>query len=758
MADFSKRAPNASLYFFEAAQLDAGTFQVVRFEGTEQISRPFTFELQLLSEDPDVDFDKVVNKPATFTMMRGDEEAPIHGIVTDFSVHGQTADHVVYEATLRPRLWRLGLSKRSRIFQEMKVEDILRTVFEGDGLSPSAFKFKLNESYSPREYCVQYQETDLNFVSRLMEFEGMCYFFDHKGGEETLIVTDKKSEHEKMPFPSSISYYTGAEGMDRDEEIVRRMKSQEQVVTGKVKLKDYDYRTADTLTAESQVDDNLPGTRYEYGEHYRDTERGKRLAKVRNEEIEAQHRTVHAESDCMGLRSGHLFTLENHFRKSLNQDYLVTKVEHKGSQRAGLDIGSTRESEEPTYRNSAECIPASVQYRPSRDTPKPEVSGVLTAKIESAGGDYAYIDDQGQYRAEMHFDEREGRSEGTKTLPVRMAQPYSGSDYGMHFPNHAGTEVILAFENGDIDRPVALGTSPNDANASPVTSENKTQNLIRTHAGNEVLIDDQEGETKICLRTPGGHEVCLNDEEKRIRLKTSGGHDLRMDDDDEHITLSSKGGHGLTVDDGKPGSPDEGIVLRTESGHDIQINDTDNAVEVETKKGNKMRIDDEKDNIKLESGENILAVSRSESRISIDGDKKVRIACGDASITLKNDGEIKLEGGPVKLKTSGGRTVKLADNASIIEASDQGGNSVKIGPSGVKLSASGNSVKVGPSGVAVTSASKVSVTAGASVTVKAASATVSAGMTSFSGVVQASSIVTSSVVSSSYTPGAGNIL
>jgi type VI secretion system secreted protein VgrG len=741
MADFSKRAPNASLYFFEAAQLDTGTFQVIRFEGTEQISRPFEFELQLISKDPDLDFDKVVGKPATFTMMRGDEEVPIHGIVTNFSLHGQTADQVVYEAMLRPRLWRLGLSKRSRIFQEMKVEDILRTVFKEDGLSPSAFKFKLNESYSPREYCVQYQETDLNFVSRLMEFEGMCYFFDHEGGEETLIVTDKKSEHEKIASTSSISYYTGAEGMDRDEEIVRQLKRQEQVVTGKVKLKDYDYRTADTLSAESQVNDDMPGTRYEYGEHYRDTERGKRLAKVRNEEIEAQHRTVQTESDCMGLRSGHLFTLEDHFRKSLNQDYLVTKVEHEGSQRAGLDIGSTRESEEPTYQNRAECIPASVQYRPPRDTPKPEVSGVLTARIESAGGDYAYIDDQGQYRAEMHFDEREGRSEGTKTLPVRMAQPYSGPDYGIHFPNHAGTEVILAFENGDIDRPVALGTSPNDANASPVTSENKTQNLIRTHAGNEVLIDDQEGETKICLRTPGGHEVCLNDEEKRIRLKTSEGHDLRMDDDDEHITLSSEGSHGLTIDDGKPGSPDEGLVLKTRSGHTIQIDDTDNIVRLKTSKKNSVKLNDGKDNVEVKSGSNKINVSKSKSKVKVDGDKEVKMECGDASVTLKKGGKVKIEGDPVKLETSKGQTATLKDDPGVIEARDTNGNSVKMGSGGVT----------------VNSSSKVTVNSGASVEVNAVAATVNAGMTKVAGVMQASTVITNSVVSSSYTPGAGNI-
>jgi len=694
MADFSKRAPNASLYFFEAAQLDTGTFQVIRFEGTEQISRPFEFELQLISKDPDLDFDKVVDKPATFTMMRGDEEVPIHGIVTNFSLHGQTADQVVYEAMLRPRLWRLGLSKRSRIFQEMKVEDILRTVFKEDGLSPSAFKFKLNESYSPREYCVQYQETDLNFVSRLMEFEGMCYFFDHEGGEETLIVTDKKSEHEKIASTSSISYYTGAEGMDRDEEIVRQLKRQEQVVTGKVKLKDYDYRTADTLSAESQVNDDMPGTRYEYGEHYRDTERGKRLAKVRNEEIEAQHRTVQTESDCMGLRSGHLFTLENHFRKSLNQDYLVTKVEHEGSQRAGLDIGSTRESEEPTYRNSAKCIPASVQYRPPRDTPKPEVSGVLTAKIESAGGDYAYIDDQGQYRAEMHFDEREGRSEGTKTLPVRMAQPYSGSDYGMHFPNHAGTEVILAFENGDIDRPVALGTAPNPSNKSPTVSSNKTQNIIRSFAGNEMILEDEEGATKIKLESTDKHKIEMDDGAPKITIRTSNEHNFELDDDNERITLCTEGGHCLRMEEGDI----NGIWLYSSGGNSLTLDDDDemmilqtigantlkmhnkkggSVVELNTSDGNKVKVEDSDDSVVISTsnGNNKIKVTESGEKINVEAKKEIEMKAGKSSIKLKKNGNIKISGknvtveGSKKVKVDGsGSTAEYTSSSASIDA------------------------------------------------------------------------------------------
>jgi len=509
MSTLEDRAANAALYFFEPAELDPDTLRVVRFEGTEGISQPFNFELQLISEDPDLDFGKVVNKPATFTMMRGDEPRPIRGIVTEFSICGRTADYVVYQATLQPRLHWLSLSYRSRIFQEKKVEDILRTVFKEDGLSSSDFKFKLQESYSPREYCVQYEETDLNFVSRLMEFEGMYYFFEHRDGQDTLVVTDKKSEHEKIPDPASLQFHQGAGGMVKEkQETVSQFVCEEQVVTGKVELKDYNYRGPKTMTVDSEMNSDMPGKRYEYGENFRDTERGDRLAKVRNEEIEARRKVLDGESDSLGLQSGFLFTLEKHYRKGLNADYLITQVEHQGSQRHGMPIDTIRSSEnkeesEPTYQNRFTCIPAAVQYRAPRNTPKPEVPGVMTAEVDGSG-DYAYLDDQGRYRAKMHFDQRD-KSPGTATHPIRMKQPHSGKgEAGFHKPSHPGTEMIFACENGDPDRPMALGTAPNPDNESPVDNENSSQHIFQTTSDNEFVIEDQGGQERIELHTPYG--------------------------------------------------------------------------------------------------------------------------------------------------------------------------------------------------------------------------------------------------------------
>lgn len=666
MPTFPERAANVALYSFEPAHLDPDTFQVVRFEGTEGISRLFSFELQLVSESPDIDFSKVVNQPATFTMMREDVDLPVNGIVTDFSQQGRSADYVSYRATLQPRLQRLSLTQRSRIFQEMSVEDILRSVLKEAGMSASDFRFALQGSYSPREYCVQYQESDLHFINRLMEFEGMYYYFEHEDGRDVLVVADQKGEHEKISSPATLRYHDGAGGMvDQKQETVERFVCEEQVVTGTVQMTDYNYRTPETMTVESEVNGEMPGTYSEYGEHFRDADQGKRLAQVRNEEIEARRRVMTGESDSMGFRSGFLFTLEQHFRQTLNADYLLTEITHEGSQRGGLDIdarqpsqngqtnGEADTSPEPEYRNRFTCIPATVQYRPPRETKKPEVPGVVTATVESAGGDYAYIDDQGRYRAKMHFDHREDRSDGTRTLPIRMNQPYTGPDYGMHFPNHADTEMLIAFENGDVDRPIALGTTPNPSNKSPSVSDNKMENILRTFSGNELLMDDTKGETQVKLNSANAHQLLFDDKNEKIELLSTDSHRVLLDDKKKRIEIQSKKGRKILLDD-----ENEVMSVVSETGHYLHVSDKDDNVTISDADGKhvltldysneKMSLVTQGD-IGLEADGSIELTSKS---LSIETEKGAEMTVGgdltqsvDGSVTIEAQGDVTADAG-----------------------------------------------------------------------------------------------------------------
>jgi len=507
---------NQSHFSFETAAVAPDALQVVDFNGVEEISRTYKFVVRLVSEDGELDLDAIIGKPATLSLRRREgDPLPIHGVVSDFRQGGHVADRYAYEATLVPRLWLLSLSYQCRVFQQMRVDEIVSDVLKQAGLGSRDFRFALKAQLPMREYCVQYRETDLDFIQRLLEHEGIYYFFEQPaGGKEVLVFTDDRAESPDIDGGRKIEYHTGA-GLvgNEDVETVREFSAQRQVVTGHVILKDYNYRTPETqLVARAQLETQMPGVFYDYGAHFKDTKEGDRLARVRSEEFEAGRRVFRGESDTPALRAGHVFALAEHFRADFNADYLLTRVEHEGSQGRGFGIGL--EGSAATYRNRFTALLATTQFRPPRLTPQPRLAGIITARLETAGGDYAYIDDQGRYKVKLPFD-LSGRGNGSASRAVRMAQPYSGPGYGMHFPNRAGGEMVLACVDGDVDRPLGLSTVPNPSNGSPVTGGNNAQCVIRSAGNNELTLDDSIGAENVLLHGSKDWTIDIVNEKKQ---------------------------------------------------------------------------------------------------------------------------------------------------------------------------------------------------------------------------------------------------
>ena len=507
---------NQSHFFFEAAGIPADVLQVVDFSGVEEISRTYRFVVRLVSDDGELDLDGIIGKPATLSLCRREgEPLPLHGVVTEFRQGGHVADRYAYEATLVPRLWLLSLSYQCRVFQQMRVDEIVTDVLKQAGLGSRDFRFALRASLPMREYCVQYRETDLDFVQRLLEHEGIYYFFEQPAdGREVIVFTDDRSESPDIDGGRTVEYHTGAGLVGRDDtETIREFSAQRQVVTGNVILKDYNYRTPETqLVARAQLEADMPGVFYDYGAHFKDSAEGDRLARVRSEEFEAGRRVFHGESDAPALRAGHVFALAEHFRSDVNADYLLTRIEHEGSQGEGLGVGL--DGPVATYRNRFTALLATTQFRPGRLTPVPRIAGIITARLETAGGDYAYIDDQGRYKVKLPFD-LSSRGNGSASRAVRMAQPYSGPGYGMHFPNRAGGEMVLACIDGDVDRPIGLSTVPNPSNASPVSAGNNAQCVIRSAANNELTLDDSIGAENILLHGTKDWTIDIVNEKKQ---------------------------------------------------------------------------------------------------------------------------------------------------------------------------------------------------------------------------------------------------
>ena len=327
---------------------------------------------------------------------------------------------------------------------------------------------------------------------------------DRRG--EKVIFTDTRISHTPLSQGDTI-IYSPVSGLEasHEKEIVRSFHCRMNLTPQSVLLKDYNYRKPSLdVSGSADVDARGRGQVYSYGDHIRTPEEGNRIAKIKAEGLLCRKEVFHGEGSVPYMMPGYTFTLKDHYRGSFNQSYLVTDVSHEGNQTGYLLAGITMGHEDRGvyYRNSFSSIVSTVQFRPEHDAEKPRISGTLTAKIDaSASGQYAELDTQGRYTVIVPFD-TSGRKDGKASAPIRMAQPYAGSDHGMHFPLHKGTEVLLTFIDGDPDRPIIQAAVPNPETQSPVNVNNQTMSAITTAGGNKIHIEDQAGSERILMHSP----------------------------------------------------------------------------------------------------------------------------------------------------------------------------------------------------------------------------------------------------------------
>jgi len=493
-------------FTFVSQAMEEDTFEVVRFRGTEGLSRLYEFEITLVSGNPEIDLKAILRNPATLTIIRSDgDDRLIHGIPSLFEQLHEHGDRVFYRAVLVPRVWHADLYRENQLFLDKTVPDIIREILRQAGLTTDDYALRLTGTYPQWEYICQYGETDFDFISRWMEREGIYYYFQHTQEFEKLIITDNSTSHENIPDTSTIEYHPPSSLRARDEEVVRELICRQKMLPKKVILRDYNYRRPDLeLRGEAQVDPQGRGDVYFYGEHFKTPEQGNALAAIRAQEILCREKTFNGESTAPTICPGFLFELTGHYRDTYNQRFLITEVVHEGDQAGallGMEQHDAEEGREITYANQFTCIPADLQYRPERRTPKPRFFGTMNAKIEAGDDQYAEIDEHGRYKVRLFFDQSD-RGTGKASRWVRMAQPYAGQNYGMHFPLHGNTEVLLTFVNGDPDRPVIAGSVPNPDTASPVTSGNHTLCMIKTGGGNQIHTEDKTGGQLMKLQSP----------------------------------------------------------------------------------------------------------------------------------------------------------------------------------------------------------------------------------------------------------------
>ena len=518
---------------------DAGIdgLEVIGLSGQEAISEPFRFELQLRApRDSAVPFEALVGRPLQVELRIPQRPGRIwHGIVTELSETGRDGRHAYYDAVLAPRLWLKTKIIRSRVFQDKTVPQILGEAVFAD----LDVELRLVEQYPPHAYCVQYRESDFDFASRLMEEEGLYYYFEHADGRHRMIVADRSSTSPVAPTDAALKFDDQAGGR-HDGARVFRWKKTQQVQFNELSLRDYTFEAPKKrMQAGHQAPDtvqvgtvthplrlgpslgiethDLPGAA---GRRFDDIDmdgkdRGsqlesvlnenRRLARIRMEAASADSLTIRAESDAAPLTPGCKFKLAEHH--NADGDYLLTRVEHSVRQTGDADG-------DEAYSNRFGCIPLSLPYRPRFDTPRPTIAGTQTATVVGFTADsngQIFTDKFGRVKVRFHWD-RSDADDATRSCWLRVAQPWAGQGWGSMYIPRVGQEVVVAFEEGDPDAPIVLGSVYNADQTPPYPLPEQASRsgfMTQTNDGSpgsvanhsELRFDDSRGKEQVLLHS-----------------------------------------------------------------------------------------------------------------------------------------------------------------------------------------------------------------------------------------------------------------
>ncbi len=486
---------------------------------TEHLGQLFEFDVEALSDDGSIRPEELLGKPASVALeMPGDEKRYFHGLVCAMGTSGTAGNRnrlFGYRLILRPWLWLLTRRTDTRIFQSQTVVDILKKVFEP--FSPEV-DFQVKGAFPKYDYCVQYRETDFNFVSRLMEQEGIYYYFTHEADRHTMVIVNTPSAHRASPWGETFLFRDNADAQLDFAPIVQ-WRTTKEIQPTKVVLRDYDFQKPD-VNLETKADATREGAsmvleHYDYPGDYVDRSGGERYSKLRIEELQARYSRVHGAGPLRGMVCGTRFTLEEHPRDDQNREHLVL------STRTQMAFSGYESSEDTTFcQCQFTAMDANELYRPPRTTPKPFVSGLHTAIVVGPAGDEIYTDEHGRVKVQFHWD-RLGKKDHQSSCWVRVSSPWAGQNWGMISLPRIGQEVVVDFLEGDADRPIITGRVYNGNQKPPYAlPDNATVSTARSRSSkggdassaNEIRFEDKKGSEYLWLQAEKDfHQIVKHD-------------------------------------------------------------------------------------------------------------------------------------------------------------------------------------------------------------------------------------------------------
>ncbi|MBN3135811.1 type VI secretion system Vgr family protein [Pectobacterium punjabense] len=495
--------------------LPESTFAVVDFQLSEALNQPFALSLNLASALPGIDFGAVLDQPCELRVWyEGELKRRVSGIISAFAQGDTGFRRTRYQAEVRPALWRLGLRTNARIFQAQKPEDIIGTLLEESGITDYAFA--LRHDHAPREYCVQYRESDLAFVTRLAAEEGLYFFHEFEEGKHRVVFADDAGALAKGP---ELFFNLATQGLSEGE-YVRRFRYAEAVSTAEVALKDYSFKTPAYGLLHSKMSGELEHQRetyqhFDYPGRFKKDPSGKAFTGYRLDALRAGAMTGSGESNAAMLMPGSSFTLTEHPNLTLNAGWQLVAITHSGQQPQALEEESG--GEPTTYSNSFEVISAKSTWR--ADLPyKPMVDGPQIATVVGPAGEEIYCDEYGRIKLQFPWD-RYGASDDQSSCWVRVSQGWAGGQYGLIAIPRIGHEVIVSFLEGDPDQPIVTGRTFHATNPSPYELPlHKTRMSIKskTHKGggfNELRFEDAADNEEIFIHAQKDQNIQVNHDE-----------------------------------------------------------------------------------------------------------------------------------------------------------------------------------------------------------------------------------------------------
>ncbi|VAW59394.1 VgrG protein [hydrothermal vent metagenome] len=610
------------------------------FEGTEEISELFQFQIEVLSSNHKITPDKLIGKTVTLTIQT-DQKRTFNGYISQFTYGEVKGSLRTYRLVMVPWLWFLSKNNNNRIFQEKNTKDIVSSIFRDLGFND--FDYKATGNPAPREYCVQYNETDLNFIARLLEEDGIAYYFEQKGDKHKMHIVDAVNAYQECA-ETNLTYSKGNQPNTQ----INSWEHLYEFRKGKWSLDDYDFKKpkSDQFQSTVSTSEFANAKKYEHYEYtpYHDFSGIKDLSKKRIEAEEVPMNTIAARSDCSSFYAGGKFKLSKHTISEEKGNYVIIAIHHRVVDNS---YQSSSESEFG-YTNKFICIPDSVYYRPQLTHQKPVMPGPQSAVVVGAAGEEIYVDKDKRIKVQFHWD-RLGKKDEKSTCYIRVMQPWAGAGWGTSFIPRIGMEVVVNFFDGDPDRPVITGSVYNGDNKPPF--ESKTQSGIKTRSTkkgtsanyNELRFDDLKDSEQIFIHA-----------EKNMDTEVENDETLTVDNDrtkiikhDENSTIEND--RNKTVNNNQTETIQKNKTIK------VGVNHTENV----DKNMTITVMGDLKESVDGKYSENVTkAYDMQAKTITMQASDQITLRTGAASIVMKSSGDITISGSTINVKGSGNVIIK----------------------------------------------------------------------------------------------------